>query len=253
MPYTEHESCKMPEDLTQQVWRYMDFTKFVAMLENQALFFPNLTNLQGDPLEGFLTKPTVEQFRKVPDESETIKAGISIEGCHVDPDPFNLRGHLALGIMRSLRNFLYVSSWHMSDHESAAMWKLYLKNGEGVAIQSTVGRLIESLKRVKGKVFVGMVEYVDYEKDRIPDPTNLSAAMHKRKIFEHEKELRTIFVDERNIEGLPLPVDIDVLIEKVFVAPTSPKWIYDLLIKVIARYGLNKEVVKPTLEQSPLY
>lgn len=34
-----------------KLWRYMDFTKFVAMLNNKALYFCRLDHL-GDPFEG---------------------------------------------------------------------------------------------------------------------------------------------------------------------------------------------------------
>jgi len=212
----------------------MDFTKFVAMLEEQALYFPNLTALTDDPLEGFVTTPTVENLCK----------GLNRTDSNVK---------LTLDLMKLSRYWIYVSSWHMSEHESAAMWKLYLKSGEGVAIQSTVGKLIESLKKVTFNVSIGMVKYVDYEKDEIPQCSILSLATHKRKSFEHENELRAIITDRTYIEGLSVPVDLDALIEKIFVAPTSPEWIHDLLTKVVTRYGLNKKVEKSILEQGPLY
>ena len=34
------------------LWRYMDFTKFVSLLEKSALFFPRADKL-GDPFEGY--------------------------------------------------------------------------------------------------------------------------------------------------------------------------------------------------------
>jgi len=40
-----------PQDEVTKIWRYMDFTKFVSMLENKGLFFPSADNL-GDPFEG---------------------------------------------------------------------------------------------------------------------------------------------------------------------------------------------------------
>jgi hypothetical protein len=220
----------------------MDFTKFVAMLEEQALYFPNLTSLIDDPLEGFVTRPTVENLYKGLNRTDSEK---SEKGCN--------DVKLTLDLMKLSRYWIYVSSWHMGEHESVAMWKLYLKSGEGVAIQSTVGKLIESLKKVTFNISIEMVKYVDYEKDEIPQCNILSLATHKRKSFEHENELRAIIRDGTYIEGLSVPVDLDVLIEKIFVAPTSPEWIHNLLTKVVTKYGLNKKVEKSILEQGPLY
>ena len=38
-----------------------------------------------------------------------------------------------------------INCWHMNDHESAAMWKLYLKSNEGIAVQSTYETLRDSI------------------------------------------------------------------------------------------------------------
>jgi len=39
MPYQEHPSFRKPEDENSKVWRFMDFAKFVQILESNALFF----------------------------------------------------------------------------------------------------------------------------------------------------------------------------------------------------------------------
>lgn len=40
---------------------------------------------------------------------------------------------------------VFVNCWHLNEYESAAMWDLYLKNEEGVAIQTTFNRIKKSL------------------------------------------------------------------------------------------------------------
>jgi len=40
-----------------------------------------------------------------------------------------------------MRRYVFVNPWHKNEFESAAMWKLYLKSEEGVAIRTTVERL----------------------------------------------------------------------------------------------------------------
>jgi hypothetical protein len=241
MPYTEHPSIHTPEDRSLKIWRYMDFTKFVAMLEDQALFFSNLARLR-DPLEGFLTFPTAERFRFVPDD--------------VEPKEANRRrevGEYNLSFMRWGRNLVYVSSWHINNHESAAMWRLYIKAGEGVAIESTVGSMIDSFSGTTEHIHIGDIEYVDYERTDIPWDNVFSPAMYKRKSFEHEKELRAVVMDGDNAPGKLLAVDLKTLIYKIHLAPDSEGWIHGLLKKVLARYGLEKDVLNSALDQTPLY
>lgn len=241
MPYQEHPSCNTPRNLRRKIWRYMDFTKFVSMLEDKTLFFPNLSTLS-DPLEGFLTKPTVEKFREIP-------AGLTTE----EAAKRRAIGEHNLKVMRMGRSLLYISSWHMSNHESVAMWELYVKSGEGIAIQSTVGRMISSVANFTENVYIGEVKYVDYEKQEIPWNNTFFLAVHKRKSFEYERELRAIVMSPENLPGKSVPVDLDPLIYRVYVAPNSPIWIHDLVKKMLIKYDLKKDVIHSGLDQNPMY
>jgi hypothetical protein len=42
------------------------------------------------------------------------------------------------------RKIVNISSWHINENESAAMWEICLQSNEGVAIQSTFKRLKDS-------------------------------------------------------------------------------------------------------------
>ena len=73
------------------------------------------------------------------------------------------------------------------------MWDLYIKGTEGVAIQSTFRSLTESFSlHADDSIFVGEVSYIDYENDWMPEGNLFYAFMHKRKSFEHERELRAL-------------------------------------------------------------
>ena len=43
-----HPAFHLPDDLDTPLWRYMDFTKFVAMLKDESLFYCR-ADLLGDP------------------------------------------------------------------------------------------------------------------------------------------------------------------------------------------------------------
>ena len=55
---TTHEVFRQPDDPTSNVWRYMDFTKYAAMLESSSLYFARIDKL-GDPFEGSMTVPSI--------------------------------------------------------------------------------------------------------------------------------------------------------------------------------------------------
>ena len=52
--YKESPYCDpLPDDAV--LWRYMDFTKFVSLLEKSSLFFARADKLE-DPFEGYLPR-----------------------------------------------------------------------------------------------------------------------------------------------------------------------------------------------------
>ena len=219
----------------------MDFTKFVSLLEEQALFFSKVSSFT-DPFEGFLTKPTVKMLSEIPDDLPNEKRQ-EIE---------KIKKH-NLRVLHMGRELLYVSSWHINPYESVAMWQLYLKSGEGVAIQSTVQRMVDSFQVTSEPISIGLVDYVDYNEDEIPWDNVFYLSLHKRKSFEHEKEIRALIMSAHTSTGAMVPVNLDLLIENVYIAPDSPIWIHELVKKVLNRYGIEKEVVHSGLEERPLY
>ena len=107
MPASDHTSFEPPSNPDIKIWRYMDFTKFVSMLENQGLFFSRADKL-GDRFEGTYPKAEFETWMK---NSATIGVPAGATSAHRK-------------IMQAVRKWTVVNCWHMNDHESAAMWKL---------------------------------------------------------------------------------------------------------------------------------
>lgn len=232
-----------PMNLDTRVWRYLDFTKFVSLLQNGGVFFPSVASLH-DPFEGSFARgnqvlrPLV--YRHIPNEF----------------------GMSSSEIIQRLRHCVAASCWHMNEQESAGMWKLYAKTNEAVCIQSTFRKLRDCLGE---DVRVGTVRYVDYETEWIPESNPLAPFLYKRKSFEHEREVRAVIplADLKEIlrgkavennSGLWRKVDLNRLIEHVHVAPDSPDWFASLVENVTQKYGYQQNtVVKSSLANSPLY
>jgi len=49
--YVECPNLEKPKNENATIWRYMDFTKFVSLLDRRELFFSRTDRL-GDPFEG---------------------------------------------------------------------------------------------------------------------------------------------------------------------------------------------------------
>jgi len=240
MPSSKNPLLKPPSNPRIKIWRYMDFTKFVSLLEDEALFFCRGDSFE-DPFEGSYTKLNLEIAAT---EWGILSLGVS---------------HIYMRI----RQWTMINCWHMNEHESAAMWRLYAKTNEAICIQSTYERLRQCLDE---KTYIGEVKYIDYNTDAIPEYDSVSAFLHKRKSFEHEREVRAIIQElpttSENYEnydaappdsGISKKVNLDQLIEAIYIAPFSPAWFHGLVKKVVAKYGLNKPVNQSSLDDKPTF
>jgi hypothetical protein len=256
-----------PDDPSIGLWRYMDFTKFVSMLEGRSLFFAR-TDLMGDPFEGSLTRAEAEARREF--EERLRQAG----------EPMVLHGTVGPKVRAEIRNGI-VSCWHMNEVESMAMWRLYLTGSEGVAVRSTFDRFVSSFPPFDGqdkglnddgterelRVRVGTVHYVDYDG---VTPDDVPRILLKRRSFEHEREIRAVAMDRSwgnsprfGPDDEPLtrfanggdhvPVDLAKLISDVYVVPEAQGWFAELVKSVVRRYGFDFPVHQSDLDRDPVF
>ena len=244
--YREHESFSPPPpDAT--LWRYVDFTKFVSLLEQSALFFSRADKL-GDPFEGSLSNVNLNT-------TPALALGLSCPSWYLEHRQAIWMDH---------RRYITVNCWHWSEYESAAMWSAYAREQYGIAIRTDFKRLCDSFTD-EVDIFVGRVHYVDYNKTLIPEENVLSAYLHKRKSFEHEREVRAVIMEVPLVEdnGIVQPspdipeygryctVNLGTLIQQVVVSPLAPEWFADLVESVASRYGLGAAVGRSTLAENP--
>lgn len=244
------ENYKRPDRGDTKLWRYMDFTKFICILEEQKLHLTRI-DLFEDKFEGSYPKNNLE-LRK------SYYGYRSSDGLSDVKPSLEMLGNMSHVYLQS-RKCAYVSCWHMSDHESAAMWKLYSQSNEAIAIQTTYDRLINSLEQADQNFFSGIVNYVDYDTETIPEGNMATQFIYKRKSFEYEKEFRIIHFDplyqmnNYNELGIKLDVDLMQLIDHIYISPLSPSWFYDLVCKILIRYKINKRVVYSNINGNPIY
>ena len=150
-----------------------------------------------------------------------------------------------------------ISSWHINEYESFAMWQIFTQKSEGLAIQSTVGRIQEALNLDKTyDQHIGEVNYIDYKKEYIPFDNTFFPFLFKRKSFQYEREIRIITdvtsFDLKIDNGLKIDVDINQLIEKIYIHPKSENWYKNLVIELVQRLGFDFKIEKSDLESDIL-
>lgn len=241
---TDHPCFVQPQNTNGYIWRYMDFTKFVALLESSSIFFSR-ADLFEDIFEGSLPKGNLINqaliYREIPEDQRLNAIQQMSE------------------FRRRVRTSTFINCWHMNQHESAAMWKLYAKTNEAIAIRSTYKRLSQSLSDT---CHLGLVHYIDYENYTIPENNSFWPFMFKRFSFAHEHEVRAVIQDlGKNPNGTnsyesfgrSMPVNLNNLIDNIYVAPNVPQWFFDLVQNVVYRYQLDLIVNQSNLSEQPIF
>ncbi|MBN8636546.1 MAG: hypothetical protein J0M07_14550 [Anaerolineae bacterium] len=272
--YQPHSVFATKKSIEEPIWRYMSFTKFLSLLYSKQLFFSSVSELQkNDPFEGRLAElnQSPEYRRDVMSEVfkhfEPEMAEMLIEQWYFEREKF----------IAQMAHFTVVNCWHINRYESAAMWKLYLSGGEGVAIRSSFDRLkrcfLETSRTpvtsdgARVPIHIGEVRYIDHRNDIMDDSHTYRLFLYKYKAFEHERELRAMSVflplafgfDSLDLEtpnkelpeilkklksskGISFPIDLETLIDEIVLAPNSPQWIAELAQTVISQTGLKLKI-----------
>ena len=219
----------------------MDLANFVHLLETRALHLAALRAFS-DPFEG--------------PPPRSVIASMSVQPAELTPEVRAERLAVIeknLGFFKNSRQLLFASCWHMNEGESAGMWAQYIRTGEGIAVQTTFARLKSAIAPDSRVVSGGVAQYVDFETHVLEHINVLLWGVLKRISYHHEREFRLISVDPTGLTGLSLPVDLSQLVENVYVAPTTPDWLYDLLVSLLVRYGLAVPVLRSGLLNAPKY
>jgi hypothetical protein len=291
---TDHPVYRQPHNPNVKIWRYMDFAKYVALLEESALWFSRADKLGessgdrwGDPFEGTISRGTLQML-------SNLRSSIRIESQEsvskeriLELIEYEKLVEFHIESTKVMREWTYVNSWHMNERESAAMWRLYARTNEAVAVQSTYAKLRDCLPASTevGKVdmsglsgtwvteaspvYLGVVQYIDYATEPMPQGNAFHPFIYKRKSFEHEHELRAVIhavpLVEKPEGGAYLPqeltnlesgrlvqVVLEDLIEGVYVAPTAPTWFRKVVQAVTRKYGLAHKTSHSSLDEAPL-
>lgn len=229
--FEEHMSMYKVEDETI-LWKYMLFSKLVKLLS------------------GNLYMNRIDQFEDVFEWHFPAKTKKALE-----ESPYEA----LLRMERLGRQILYVSCFHAAEYETAFMWHQYSQQ-DGVAIQITEERVKKAFINTKEKIYLSKVKYLDYATDYI-DPTQLfNLAIHKRKSFEFEQEVRCICMkmpsemkstdnlyDIKTPKGIKIPVDLNLLIDKIYLFPYAPKYLEDNVKVLIDKFNLHEEIISSDL------
>jgi hypothetical protein len=234
------------------VLRYLTFAKFISLITYQALWFSKLSILQ-DEFEGTLPSATEKILTT---ENQKSKIFFNHPDLHKQIDNWTSKN------VSDGRELTVVNCWFLGEQESKVMWNEYVGHTEGVAIKSTIRKLIQYIFAWPEFSSIGKVKYVDFGSHVMSSYEANQAgerAFLKNLKFQHEQEVRIETMSLKtphcvHMEGAPMKeedyagknmnnfenpglyigVDIQNLIDEIILAPGSPAW-FDLLVKRIVK------------------
>jgi len=255
--YITHPNMTIPND-SQTVWRYMSFDQFISLLSKEALWFSRGSILKNmDPYECTLPEPNLKT------DPQELLSKIFGNSSFIQEDVKRFFDSHRFGQEHFRVNTL-VNCWNLLDHESHAMWKVYGKQHNCVALKSSVGSLKKSFGDYTDyDVHIGEINYIDYSKDSIDESNYFNAIMHKTSFYSSERELRCLILDDgdnsifSNEEpysvggedehklspGAHLTCSLDELINEIVIGPESDDWFKGLVQDAMIKYGMGHKKV----------
>lgn len=241
MKFIKHIDLESPRGNTI-IWRYMGLDKFLDLVTHRRLFFANARTFT-DNFEISLPQNIVEAKRKE-------LAGKGVFGRDLEEE---------LALFRLSNNpmpeLTLVNCWSLGLTESYALWKIYLGGSKaGIAIRTNLSRLKKSIWSTKESfpedIYIAKVQYRDFLP--LKDVSRFRLVTTKRKFYDYEKELRLFLLHYPQSEGgIKTPydlsfgryfdVDLDLMIDKLYISPFVAPWFEDSIRNVLAK-------VSPSLE-----
>ena len=157
-----------------------------------------------------------------------------------------------------------MNCWQIKDTETNWMWSEYVKGNGGVAINTTYKNLTKCfLERTKFDIHCGKIKYIDYKSDKFSELRGFEYYLHKRKPFTDENELRAMVLlmpheknkipeDDFNESGIYVPVDLNILLDRVVLSPNGELWLRELVQSLLDNNNLHKTIETSELIKKPV-
>ncbi len=232
----------------------MDLYKFESLLTRRALYFRKVALLE-DQREGSYTDSNISYderpFERIPINWREFAGIHTTDDARIQSETKARYREM----VKHNREVTFVNCWNIADCETREMWNSYTNSKDGVAIQSTYARLIKSFSEYEEfDVYVGKVQYLDYEQEMVPPGGILFPFVYKQSLFAFENELRAMIWTPqnnkndfryasknkyRNIDEIYVAVDLNTLVERVVVSPRGDERLFDSVAALTNKYKLE--------------
>lgn len=247
------------------ILRYMSYSQFKDLFCNGLKLTKAAKYAQDDPFEGEL----MELVYQIAQDHK-----IFIERNDKEPSKIDFLKEEG----RQVREKSYVSCWTLSESENVALWKIYGKNKNSIALKTTIVKLkqaIESILQTSRendvilmkflKSQIVKVKYIDHrtmDLDKCREHFDIlpSTILHYKNIgYEYEAEVRVIFDGVEQGRPDPAMLGETCIIRicpqnfatEIIVSPFADDWFYDLVQHEMEEFDMAAFVKWSSLKFKP--
>lgn len=236
----KHKIIRKNLDDNEILWRYMDLPKFLSLLSSKSIWLARSDTFK-DKREGLF-------HSAMRSELDRIYAELERNG----QIPRDAQIKNSSDYQRYLSDNTYISCWHKNAAENMVMWEIYGQSENSVAIKTTVERLensfdLTAVYRYALEFALDEVQYIEH--DSAPSESNPRQPFFlKRSHFSFEKEARLyLFARDQKSRGespsgYNINININSLIESVYVHPDSEEWFFNSIKDLVVKYNLEVPV-----------
>ena len=227
--YEKHPRIPEPADKNIKLWRYLRADRFNDVLEKKGLYFSKCSQQQ-DKSEGQITNA---DWKKLELEIYPIFDNDS----ELSPKMKKIHKQNAMSIQSNdyPRDATFINCWHENKSECSRMWEEKVPDGEGVVIQTTFSKLCNSFKETPSRIWIGKVDYYDYNTSEILNDNLFSQFFSKDSQFVYENEFRAISWAHH---PRSIGTSLETLIENIFVSPKATPLFYESIKSKMKNSGL---------------
>jgi len=238
----------LPESLNEYIpndkdiiWKYMSLDNFIYLLEYNCLYLPRADS---NPIyfEGHFFKSDIyyltNAYRKDGGFEKPIDAAKEV-----------------FKHLEKYKSCTYLDCWHKNSDENFAMWKIYGKTDNSIAIKTSVKKLKNIYNnKEKSDCYLAEVLYYNFDDYNISKLTNIDLLPFIRKpdFFYYEEEIRGI-IQWGGMPGVEYPLfetipftkrsehfELSDFVDEIVICPYSSDWLLKLIEKLLREKGIKK-------------
>lgn len=221
--------------------RYLDMPRFISFLKTSSLYLCR-SDLFSDKFEGSFTASI----------KEAIGNAYKKNRIKYTYDKFK----------KELREGVFINCWSLGIDDNMALWKIYGKTDDCVAITTTVKKLRSALDKFsgQGRLSLRKIDYIKHWKDpKIEVKPYSNVFKYKTVGYTFENEVRIIldrfdhtFEATSKDEGVMLPVDLRMFLRSVVVSPECSPWFKTVVEDIAVKYGVTCPIRNSSMSKQPI-